>query len=108
MLLGLRKWVLEKWGYKPYQTIDRRKRPLRIKMQFISLRAREREFEIMKLRESNMSFRAIGRALGISHVAAHKRFWCARILSAAAHFASYGNQLVTLCFLQLSISLGYT
>jgi hypothetical protein len=32
----------------------------------------------MKLRESNMSFRAIGRALGINHVAAHKRFWCAR------------------------------
>jgi hypothetical protein len=24
-------------------------------------------------------------------VAAHKRFWCARILSAAAHFPSYGN-----------------
>jgi hypothetical protein len=74
----LREWVLTKWGYKPYQTVDRRKRPLRIKMQFVSLRAREREFEILKLRESNMSFRAIGRALGISHVAAHKRFWCAR------------------------------
>jgi hypothetical protein len=32
----LREWVLRKWGYKPYQTVDRRKRPLRIKMQFIS------------------------------------------------------------------------
>jgi hypothetical protein len=74
----LREWVLRKWGYKPYQTHDRRKRPLRIKMQFVSLKAREREFEIMKLRECNMSFRAIGRMLGISHVAAHKRLWCAR------------------------------
>jgi hypothetical protein len=73
----LRQWVLEKWGYKPYQTVDGRKRPLRIKMQFVSLRARERELEIMKLRESNMSFRAIGLALGISHVTAHKRFWSA-------------------------------
>jgi hypothetical protein len=81
----LREWVLRKWGYKPYQTVDRRKRPLRIKMQFISLRAREREFEIMKLRESNMSFRAIGRALGINHVAAHKRFWCARRACRAEH-----------------------
>jgi hypothetical protein len=74
----LREWLLEKWGYRPYQTVDRRKRPLRIKMQFVTMRAREREFEILKMRESNMSFRAIGRALGISHVAAHKRFWCAR------------------------------
>jgi hypothetical protein len=74
----LRDWVLERWGYKPYQTVDRRKRPLRIKMQFVSMRARERELQILKLRQSNMSFRAIGRALGISHVAAFKRFWCAR------------------------------
>jgi hypothetical protein len=74
----LRQWILKKWGYKPYQTVDKRKRPLRIKMQFVTLRAREREIEIMRMRESKMSFRAIGRALGISHVAAYKRFWCAR------------------------------
>ncbi len=26
--LDLRKWVLEKWGYRPFQTVDRQKRPL--------------------------------------------------------------------------------
>jgi hypothetical protein len=76
--VDLRKWLLRKWGCKPYRTVDRRKRPLRIAMRFVTLTARVRELEIMKMREANMSFRAIGRALGISHVAAYKRFWCAR------------------------------
>ena len=44
----------------------------------ISLRARDREFKIMQLREEmNLSFRQIGAQLGISHVAAYKRYWWA-------------------------------
>ena len=43
----------------------------------ISLRARDRELKIMQLREMNISFRQIGAQLGISHVAAYKRYWWA-------------------------------
>jgi len=44
----------------------------------ISLRARDRELKIMLLREEmNLSFRQIGAQLGISHVAAYKRYWWA-------------------------------
>jgi hypothetical protein len=44
----------------------------------ISLRARERELKILLLREEmNLSFRQIGAQLGISHVAAYKRYWWA-------------------------------
>jgi DNA-binding CsgD family transcriptional regulator len=41
----------------------------------ISLRARERELKIMQLLSMNLSFRQIGAQLGISHVAAWKRYW---------------------------------
>ena len=43
----------------------------------ISLRARDRELKIMQLRSMNLSFRQIGAQLGISHVAAYKRYWWA-------------------------------
>jgi len=43
----------------------------------ISLRARDRELKIMQLRSRNLSFRQIGAQLGISHVAAYKRYWWA-------------------------------
>ena len=43
----------------------------------ISLRARDREFKIIQLRSMNLSFRQIGAQLGISHVAAYKRYWWA-------------------------------
>ena len=43
----------------------------------ISLRARARELKIMQLRSMNLSFRQIGAQLGISHVAAYKRYWWA-------------------------------
>jgi len=47
-------------------------------MRGISLRARDRELKIMLLREEmNLSFRQIGAQLGISHVAAYKRYWWA-------------------------------
>jgi hypothetical protein len=78
-LYGTRKMqnqLLKDWGVS-YRRKDRRKKPLRDKMGGISLRAREREFKIMQLRSMNLSFRQIGNLLGISHVAAYKRYWWA-------------------------------
>jgi hypothetical protein len=70
--------LLKAWGFFPYRRKDRRKKPLRDKMGGISLRARDRELKIMLLREEmNLSFRQIGAQLGISHVAAYKRYWWA-------------------------------
>ena len=68
--------LLKAWGLS-YTRKDRRKKPLRDKMGGISLRARDRELKIMQLREMNISFRQIGAQLGISHVAAYKRYWWA-------------------------------
>src|SRR5262245_22101573 len=69
--------LLKAWGFC-YTRKDRRKKPLRDKMGGISLRARYRELKIMLLREEmNLSFRQIGAQLGISHVAAYKRYWWA-------------------------------
>ena len=68
--------LLKAWGFS-YRRKDRRKKPLRDKMGGISLRARDREFKIMQLRSMNLSFRQIGAQLGISHVAAYKRYWWA-------------------------------
>ena len=68
--------LLKAWGLS-YRRKDRRKKPLRDKMGGISLRARYRELKIMLLREMNLSFRQIGAQLGISHVAAYKRYWWA-------------------------------
>jgi hypothetical protein len=68
--------LLKAWGFR-YTRKDRRKKPLRDKMRGISLRARHRELKIMLLRETNLSFRQIGAQLGISHVAAYKRYWWA-------------------------------
>jgi hypothetical protein len=68
--------LLKAWGFS-YRRKDRRKKPLRDKMGGISLRARDREFKIMQLRSMNLSFRQIGPQLGISHVAAWKRYWWA-------------------------------
>jgi hypothetical protein len=69
--------LLKAWGFFPYRRKDRRKKPLRDKMGGISLRARDREFKILQLRSKNLSFRQIGDHLGISHVAAYKRYWWA-------------------------------
>jgi hypothetical protein len=68
--------LLKAWGVS-YTRKDRRKKPLRDKMGGISLRARDRELKIIHLREENLSFRQIGAQLGISHVAAYKRYWWA-------------------------------
>src|SRR5215469_9940295 len=68
--------LLKAWRLS-YTRKDRRKKPLRDKMGGISLRAREREFKIMQLRLMNLSFRQIGAQLGISHVAAYRRYWWA-------------------------------
>jgi hypothetical protein len=68
--------LLKAWGLS-YTRKDRRKKPLRDKMRGISLRARYRELKIMQLRDTNLSFREIGAQLGISHVAAYKRYWWA-------------------------------
>ena len=68
--------LLKAWRLS-YRRKDRRKKPLRDKMRGISLRARDREFKIMQLRSINLSFRQIGAQLGISHVAAYKRYWWA-------------------------------
>ena len=65
--------LLKAWGLS-YARKDRRKKPLRDKMGGISLRARDRELQIMQLRSMNCSFRQIGAQLGISHVAAYKRY----------------------------------
>jgi hypothetical protein len=46
-------------------------------MRGISLRACDRELKIMRLRDMGLSFRQIGAQLGISHVAAYKRYWWA-------------------------------
>src|SRR5215471_8033906 len=68
--------LLKAWGFS-YARKDRRKKPLRDKMGGISLRARDRELQILQLREMNLSYRQIGAQLGISHVAAYKRYWWA-------------------------------
>jgi hypothetical protein len=68
--------LLRAWRFS-YTQKDRRKKPLRDKMGGISLRARDRELKIMLLRSMNRSFRQIGSQLGISHVAAWKRYWWA-------------------------------
>jgi hypothetical protein len=68
--------LVKAWGFS-YTRKDRRKKPLRDKMGLISLRARDRELKIMELRSMNLSFRQIGAQLGISHVAAYKRYWWA-------------------------------
>ena len=65
--------LLRAWGFS-YTRKDRRKKPLRDKMGGISMRARDRELKIMQLRSMNLSFRQIGAQLGISHVAAYKRY----------------------------------
>ena len=69
--------LLKAWGFFPYRRKDRRKKPLRDKMGGISLRARDRELKILQLRSMNRTFRQIGAQLGISHVAAYKRYWWA-------------------------------
>jgi hypothetical protein len=68
--------LLKAWGFS-YTRKDRRKKPLRDKMGGISLRARDRELRILQLRSMNLSFRQIAAQLGISHVAAYKRYWWA-------------------------------
>jgi hypothetical protein len=68
--------LLKAWRFS-YRRKDRRKKPLRDKMAGISLRARDRELKILLLRSMNLSFRQIGAQLGISHVAAYKRYWWA-------------------------------
>src|SRR5215469_13250445 len=69
--------LLKAWGFS-YKRKDRRKKPLRDKMSGISMRARDRELKILQLREEmNLSFRQIGAQLGISHVAAYRRYWWA-------------------------------
>src|SRR5262245_1202796 len=68
--------LLKAWGLS-YTRKDWRKKPLRDKMGGISLRARDRELKIMQLLSMNYSFRQIGAQLGISHVAAWKRYWWA-------------------------------
>ena len=68
--------LLKAWGFS-YTRKDRRKKPLRDKMGGISLRARDRELKILQLRSMKLSFRQIGAQLGISHVAAYKRYWWA-------------------------------
>jgi hypothetical protein len=69
--------LLKAWGFFPYRRKDRRKKPLRDKMRGISMRARDRELKILLLRAMNRTFRQIGAQLGISHVAAYKRYWWA-------------------------------
>ena len=69
--------LLKAWGFFPYRRKDRRKKPLRDKMGGISLQARDRELKLMLLRSMNLSFGQIGPQLGISHVAAYKRYWSA-------------------------------
>ena len=68
--------LLKAWRLS-YRRKDRRKKPLRDKMGGISLRARDRELKILQLRSKHLSFRQIGAHLGISHVAAYKRYWWA-------------------------------
>jgi hypothetical protein len=68
--------LLKAWGFS-YARKDRRKKLLRDKMGGISLRARDRELKILQLVPMNLSFRQIGAQLGISHVAAWKRYWWA-------------------------------
>jgi hypothetical protein len=55
--------LLKAWGFS-YRRKDRRKKPFRDKMGGISLRARDREFKILQLRSTNLSFRQIGRSTG--------------------------------------------
>ncbi len=67
--------LLKMWGYKPWKRKDLRKRPLRTKRSWVSLRARVREFDIVRMHMiQGFTFREIGQALGISHVAAWKRY----------------------------------
>lgn len=67
--------ILRLYGFKPWTREDRRNRPLRTKRSWVSTRARVRECEIIRLRCGNgLTFREIGQRLGISHVAAWKRF----------------------------------
>src|SRR5262249_24507646 len=68
--------LLRAWGFSDTRK-DRRKKPLRDKLGGISLRARDRELKILLLRSMNRTFREIGAQLGISHVAAYKRYWWA-------------------------------
>jgi len=71
----LQEHILRTWGYKRWKRPDGRKRPLRLKRALESCRAMVRELEIVKLRcKEGLSFREIGKRLGISHVAAWKRF----------------------------------
>src|SRR6516225_3233626 len=72
--------LLKAWRFS-YTRKDRRKKPLRDKMTGISLRARDRELQILQLRSMNLSFRQIGAQLGISHVAVYKRYWWAMLES---------------------------
>ena len=61
-LLGTREMqneLLKAWGFS-YTRKDQRKKPLRDKMGGISLRARDRELQILQLRSMNLSFRQIG------------------------------------------------
>jgi len=71
----LQDYTLKLWGYKPWRRHDGRNRPLRTKTSGISFRARMREHDIVKLRcAQGLTFRQIGERLGISHVAAWKRY----------------------------------
>jgi DNA-directed RNA polymerase specialized sigma24 family protein len=66
---------LRTWGYPPFRRDDRRNRPLRTKRATVSFIARQREADIVRLRcTRGLTFREIGKSLGISHVAAWKRF----------------------------------
>ena len=82
--------VLRAYGFKPFKREDQRNRPLRTKRSWVSVRARFREGEILTLKiVQGLTFRQIGNRLGISHVAAHKRFhWMLETMSMeAAHRA---------------------
>jgi len=71
----LQNYTLKLWAYKPWKRHDGRNRPLRTKTSGISFRARMREHDIVKLRcVRGLTFRQIGELLGISHVAAWKRY----------------------------------
>ncbi len=67
--------LLKAWGYPRYRRKDQRKKPLRDRMQRNSLRARMRELQVLNLRLEGLSFRQIGQRLGVSQVAAWRRYW---------------------------------
>jgi len=74
---GAQDLLLRAWGFKPYQRVDKRNLHLRRKLSGLTMRARFRELQVFRYRQQRLSFRQIGQRLGISHVAAYKRFWWA-------------------------------